>query len=323
MACWITVHYPHPIDGGIPYYIYLKDDREGRHVRPGDRVLFYVGKYPPGIDGVPTTHVTRTRHGVSERVQIERTPGGIVGVATVAGGIEPNDAHREYEYGNSTEWGYQIPCQGFQRGNLVTREAYRQIAGRGIAVRTGLYQIDRHVFDRVVAALGVGGNGVGESVVTVPVAQSRSRAEIEATLARCGVTNAGWLLDRVQHVAGQPERNTEDVVKAFLLALGHDEATVSFQRGRIDISVANRTGGTHMVVEVKRDLRSPREARRQAFDYALETDARIVVLTDADRYEVYDRKRGGGYDAMLAGSFSLASLTSDDCRVVALLRPMD
>ena len=137
------------------------------------------------------------------------------------------------------------------------------------------------------------------------------------------MASAGRLLERVREVRGQSERNTEDVVKSFLLALGHEERAVTFQRGRIDIHVGLPDGGTHMVVEVKRNLQKRLdEARRQGFDYANQVDAMLVVLTDADHYEVYDRTSGSNYDAMLAGRFRLTGFSAADAATLRLISPL-
>jgi hypothetical protein len=42
-------------------------------------------------------------------------------------------------------------------------------------------------------------------------------------------------------------------------------------------------------------------------DYASQTGALIVVVTDGDRFEIYDRRKGLHYDAMLCGAFMACS----------------
>jgi hypothetical protein len=329
MACWITVHYPHPVDDGIAWVIYLKDKGMAQKLRRGDQVLFYCGQYPPSINGQVVTRIRRMSDGRVDYVSLEETHGGIVGAATVCAGVRPmsETTHSRYEYGNTAEWLWFVPCEGFRRGNLVTREHYRTLAGRGVAVRSGLYQIDERTFDRIMAALGLASDA--PKAVRPPedpeIAAPRAEPERLAAgaLARCGLPDAERLLQRIGEVRGQPERNMEDVVKDFLVELGHPPGAITFQVGRIDIKVASPAGGTHMVVEVKRDLtRSRDEARRQGFDYAMQVDARLVVLSDADRYEVYDRAKGGSYEAMRVGGFQLTRFTEADAAVLDSLRPL-
>lgn len=139
------------------------------------------------------------------------------------------------------------------------------------------------------------------------------------------IPNAESLLARIRQVQGMPERNMEDVVKAFLLQLGHAESAVAFQVGHVDVRVNDEQGMGRIVVEVKRTLLNEttrRDAVRKGFDYAMRVGAPLVVITDADTYEVYDRKRGGmNYDMMLCGRFQLTRFNHADETVLDLLRP--
>lgn len=131
-------------------------------------------------------------------------------------------------------------------------------------------------------------------------------------------------LQRIRETRGLPERNMEALVQDFLLRLGHPSESIIFQAGRIDVVVNNPSGKPLFVFEVKRSLRSKKErdqARRQAFDYAAQTGARFVVLTDADRYEIYDREAGLHHDLMLQGSFQLTKFRREDVAMLDMLRP--
>lgn len=138
------------------------------------------------------------------------------------------------------------------------------------------------------------------------------------------IPNAESLLARIRQVQGLPERNMEDVVKAFLLQLGHAESAVAFQVGHVDVRVNDEHGKGRIVVEVKKSLRIEKvrqDALRKGFDYAGRVGAPLVVITDADTYEVYDRSRGMDYDSMLCGQFQLTRFNHADGTVLDLLRP--
>lgn len=116
----------------------------------------------------------------------------------------------------------------------------------------------------------------------------------------------------------------EDVVKDLLVRLGHSPERIVFQRGRIDLTVHDGAGGVFIVFEVKRSVASEAEraaARRQAMDYPCQTGAPLLVVTDVDRYEVYDRRRGFDFDAMHCGRFQLTQFDPATAPVLDLLRP--
>lgn len=136
--------------------------------------------------------------------------------------------------------------------------------------------------------------------------------------------NAQEYIDRLPALTGLSERNVEDAVKELLLHLGHEREKIIFQLGRIDVAVQDRTGRTALVIEVKRSLGSApqrADALRKGFDYAAQNGARYVVVTDADRFEVYDRTRGLDHTSMLCAKFRLTSFRESDAAGLDLLRP--
>jgi len=138
------------------------------------------------------------------------------------------------------------------------------------------------------------------------------------------IPDAEALITRIHSLAGLPERNHEDVVKELLLRLGFDASEIVFQKGRIDLCVLTQDRKTAAVFEVKRTIAVESEragARRQGMDYASQTGALIIVVTDGDRFEIYDRRKGHDYDAMLCGSFRLTALHDTDAKTLDLLRP--
>jgi len=138
------------------------------------------------------------------------------------------------------------------------------------------------------------------------------------------IPNAESLVARIRQVRGMPERNMEDVVKAFLISLGHPESAISFQVGHVDVRVNDEQGKTRMVVEVKRSLQHDkvwRDALRKGFDYATRLGASQVVITDSDIYEVFDRRLGLDYDSTRCGRFQVTKFVLEDGAVLDLLRP--
>ncbi|MCI0365517.1 MAG: hypothetical protein L0219_16765 [Phycisphaerales bacterium] len=138
------------------------------------------------------------------------------------------------------------------------------------------------------------------------------------------VADAEVFVERIRSLVGLPERNHEDVVKDLLLRLGFDASSIVFQQGRIDVRVLTQDRKTAAVFEVKRTIVSESEraaARRQGMDYASQTGALIIVVTDGDRYEIYDRRRGHDYSAMLCGKFQLPAFRDSDATTLDLLRP--
>lgn len=138
------------------------------------------------------------------------------------------------------------------------------------------------------------------------------------------IPDAESLLARIRQLRGLPERNHEDVVRDLFVRLGFKPAAIVFQKGRIDIRILDSRRQPAAVVEVKRTIATESErskARRQAMDYAGDTSAPVMVITDGDRYEVYDCRKGPGYDAMLCGKFRLTSFCEQDTKALDLLRP--
>lgn len=135
---------------------------------------------------------------------------------------------------------------------------------------------------------------------------------------------ASEYLDRVKKSRGLPERNMEDLVKELLVRLGHPPASIVFQIGHIDVLVRSDDGKPRFVVEVKTSLRSKPDrdsALRQAFDYANRNGAPIVIITDADLYEVYDRQAGLDHVSMLRTRFQLTAFRETDKVGLDFLKP--
>ena len=111
----------------------------------------------------------------------------------------------------------------------------------------------------------------------------------------------------------------EQLVHELLIALGHSPESVVFQLGYIDVMLRDDAGEPRLVVEVKTTIEreAAREAAfRQARDYAAKVGAERFVVTDADRYEIYERS-----DDRRLGGFTLSDFRAGDERALDLLRP--
>ena len=138
------------------------------------------------------------------------------------------------------------------------------------------------------------------------------------------IPDAEALITRIHSLVNLPERNHEDVVKGLLLRLGFGASEIVFQKGRIDLCVLTQDRKTVAVFEVKRTIAVESEragARRQGMDYASQTGALIIVVTDGDRFEIYDRRKGLDYDAMLCGAFKITAFRATAAKAFDLLRP--
>ena len=140
----------------------------------------------------------------------------------------------------------------------------------------------------------------------------------------------GWLLPVIEQIESlhadqnHLERDHEDVVAHLFERLGYSRGQeIKFQRDRVDILIIE--GGDvrpKAVVEVKRDWTLSRKSMnyiRQAHSYALETGVRWVVLTNGDRYIVYDRLKGLSYDDQFECEFELTSLSPQGLRCLTNL----
>ena len=138
------------------------------------------------------------------------------------------------------------------------------------------------------------------------------------------IEDAQDLLRRIGELPGKMEREVEDAVKDFLIALGHERDSIQFQRGRMDLSVATADGRTSIVFEVKQQPVKQSvwlRARDQAKGYAQEQDCPLFVVTDADAFWIYDRRKGDDFDSMDCGNFRLTKFTESDVTTLGLLRP--
>jgi len=130
-----------------------------------------------------------------------------------------------------------------------------------------------------------------------------------------------WISSVVENVAklkkdgDHRERAHEALVEELFVALGYTSITdIKYQQGRIDIKIC-QDEQTLIVIEVKRNwalTRNNRDYLEQAFKYAQrpEISARYVIITNGDRYCIYDQDlRGRSYEEKFMGEVSLLQLT--------------
>ncbi|MBC8107536.1 MAG: hypothetical protein H7Z14_13165 [Anaerolineae bacterium] len=241
--------------------------------------------------------------------------------AAAAHGITPNDF--------TTKWRLYRPIRFLARVDLDHAPTAEEIFKKtGINFKANSFTLKyisageyQTIYDAIDWKMQVGsGSGAASTTATPAVSPPPPAVTFELP----PIEKAQELLERIRQVQGMPERNMEDVVKAFFVLLGHPEHCITFQVGHVDVKVCNSQGKTRAVVEVKRSLlieRAYRDARRKGFDYASEVGSPLVVISDADIYEIYDRNRGQDYDSMLCGRFQLTKFTKADASVLNLLRP--
>ncbi len=130
-----------------------------------------------------------------------------------------------------------------------------------------------------------------------------------------------WLatvIEEVSKLLGRRERKAKDhniLVGKFYEACGFKNVdAIRYQAGNIDVSI-ERDGVPFIVNIVKRDKNlSYRQSRirRQAYNYALENGAPIVVVTNGDYYAFLDRRKGLKWTQHLERELTLSRLTPED-----------
>ncbi len=175
-------------------------------------------------------------------------------------------------------------------------------------------------FEKLLTLLH-GGTPAGTPAITAnpPLAPNIPSIDLTAL----PIADAADYVSRVAASRHLPERNMEDLVKELLVRLGHSPSSIVFQVGHIDVLVRDGNGTPYLVVEVKRNLKSKPErdsALRQAFDYANRNGAPMVVITDADLYEIYDRRCGLDHASTLKAKFQVTRFQASDRQALELLR---
>jgi len=144
--------------------------------------------------------------------------------------------------------------------------------------------------------------------------------------------SAPWLEPVIQQVwrlkeqSKTLEREHEDAVAHFFEVLGYQRGSqIKFQRGLVDILIEleDQAGIGPLVVEVKRDWALSKESRKhihQAYRYALEQGARFVIVTNSDRFLIYDRTKGLDLTDQFVGDFQLTHVTQPGLALIERFR---
>jgi len=138
-----------------------------------------------------------------------------------------------------------------------------------------------------------------------------------------------WLLNLIENIEKlmedpeHKERAHESLVETFYELLGFVRyVEIKYRQGRIDISIEYNNKPL-IVNEVKRNWSLSWRDRRvllQAYNYALETGAPFVVLTNGDYYAIFDRRKGYSYESQFVGDFKLTKLKPEDLEIIKKLK---
>lgn len=138
-----------------------------------------------------------------------------------------------------------------------------------------------------------------------------------------------WLMSLIDNIEmlkrdlEHKERAHESLVESFYELLGFAKyQDIKHRQGRIDISIEHK-GKVLIVNEVKKDWHlsyKDNKVLMQAYNYALISGARYVILTNGDYYAIYDRIKGSSYDTQFVGDFRLSKLTKDHAILIDRLK---
>ena len=108
---WLTTHWPHPLDGSRPWYLYLRpgDRAATREVTSGDAVLFYEtkGPAPKGLcDPRPSGR------------------GGVIAIAEVGGGWR-----KKKPWNQADQWTLEAVCVFHKDEGFIARKELCEIMG--------------------------------------------------------------------------------------------------------------------------------------------------------------------------------------------------
>jgi hypothetical protein len=241
-------------------------------------------------------------------------------------------AHKVQPTWPSNEWSVHRPIRFLARMNVDADTYQRGMHRREIEDKTGVscrsygpghFYITQDEYCRVFDVVPWDSVDGQSSSSTPSITTARTSSLNPSSFVLPPIEEPEKYLAHLRSICGQPERNMEDAVKDFLLLLGHDKSRIRFQIGHIDVSVNGKQGKPLFVYEVKRSLLNPSvrdDALRKGFDYAGRVGARYVVITDADRYEMFDRTLGLDHASMRCGCFQLTALSAEVLPQIDLLR---
>lgn len=120
------------------------------------------------------------------------------------------------------------------------------------------------------------------------------------------------------------ERDHEDLVTHLFEVLGYIRGKdIRYQSGRVDIIITKNKRIPKIVIEVKRDwtiTTSSKAYIKQIHNYALEAGAIWAILTNGDKYLVYNREKGLSYEDQFVGEFILTVLNKQGLEIMEMLK---
>ncbi|HAO92469.1 MAG: hypothetical protein A2X99_08755 [Deltaproteobacteria bacterium GWB2_55_19] len=137
-----------------------------------------------------------------------------------------------------------------------------------------------------------------------------------------------WLRDLVEQIEklkkdqDHYERDHESLVEKLFTLLDFKE--IKYRRGRIDILILEKSKPL-ITIEVKSDWSLSEknlEYIRQAYNYSFETGTKHIIVTNGDRYFLFDKSRGCSYNENLVGSVELTKPTKEGLDLLNYLRTL-
>lgn len=129
---------------------------------------------------------------------------------------------------------------------------------------------------------------------------------------------------RLKSDTNHKERANESLIERFFENLGYERFNdIKFRTGRIDISILIESQPI-AVIEVKKywnlNWKKDHDVVEQAYKYALNNGARLVIISNGDYYAIFDRANRYTYSDNFKGEFILSSLEKDDLQLIYFLK---
>jgi hypothetical protein len=191
----------------------------------------------------------------------------------------------------------------------------------------------RTASDSIQSFLGINSSGNSPVVIEPSPKPAKPfailRKKNPSLTVKKNIDTPSWLKTHVEKIKalkkdqGHLERDHEDLVASFFELLGYERIhDIKFRRGNIDIRI-EKNNKPLITIEVKADWNlSPesRSALTQAFNYANETGTPYVIITNGDRYCIYDKRQGLSYDEKLILDICLTSASENNANSLLRLK---
>lgn len=162
------------------------------------------------------------------------------------------------------------------------------------------------------------------------ISQNNNKNEhkkIKETITTAPFNNYSSLIEDIKILTSDrshKERAHESLVESFFINLGYvKHKDIQYRKGRIDISIVQENKPI-IIIEVKREwnLKAKNKIKelKQAYNYALETGTRYIIITNGDYYLFIDRLKGLSYKENIVGEFQLTNLKTDNYTIIQKLK---